>query len=574
MRFGLVFSSFVSLVLTLFFSLDSISQTKSIIVPEDKYFVDNQNKIILCTEKISNLGNIDDAADIIMQFDRNYKLKGSSRLLSYSRSYDLQVVEGDFEDFKLFFTQLPVFSISTESEIVDDPKVSAYLTYSDNTGIVLSSNIGIEYRGGWSQNFPKKSLDLEFWEDETGEKTIDVKFGNLRRDDDWILDALYNEPLRINSYTAHKLWLEIHTLYYAGKAPKAKAGADVSYVELFLNGQYQGIYMLSEQVDRKQLDLKKTDGITIEGELIKGIETSAASTFIRVYPFDNKSDIWDGLEMKYPDEFINWTNIYSFVDYVVYSPDEEFKNGIFNYFDIGNAIDYFIFMNVLGASDNTGKNIYICRYKSGEPYFYTPWDLDGTYGTMWDGTRHYLTTFELTNGLYDRLFRLNPNQFVEKLLSRWDELRASKLSYISLTEGLDKNYNVLKSNNIYERESMIWKDYRFSINDSTFMKSWIAARLEFFDEYLHRLGDANETSKMNSYADVAVYPTPVSDFLTIDFKGVDGTEYSMINLQGVVQKKGELYAGKNKLEISNFEDGIYLLVIGNTIQKISIVKKL
>ncbi len=558
--------------MTLLSSLNSFSQIKNIIVPEGKYFIDSFNKIILCTEKISSFGGIDEAEEINIVFDKNYKIKGSPNFFSYSESYDLVVADNEQNQFKLFFTQLPVFSIHTKGEVVDDPKVGGYLTYSDSTGILLTSDIGIELRGNWSQTLPKKSYDLEFWADATGEESIDAKFGNLRSDDDWVLDALYNEPLRINSYTAHKLWLDIHTLYYAGKAPKAKAGADVSYSEVFLNGYYQGIYMLSEQVDRKQLDLKKTNGANVEGELIKGDDWGDAASFIKANPYDNDSLTWDGFEMKYPDEFISWNNIHAFVDFVVNSSDEEFKRDIFNRFAIDNAIDYFIFMNVLGASDNTGKNIFICKYKAGEPYFYTPWDLDGTYGTLWDGTRQYTATFELTNGLYQRLFELNPNQFVEKLTSRWTDLRMSKFSNASLAEGLDKSYNLLKSNNIYEREEIVWKEYKFSINDSTFIKSWIDERLQFMDGYVSELPDAIETSIKNSSIVNTIYPIPASDFITVDFKGADGTEFSIINLQGVVQKNGQLNAGKNLFETGNFENGIYFVVIGNSFQKISIMR--
>ena len=98
---------------------------------------------------------------------------------------------------------------------------------------------------------------MEFWNDTLGAVTSDVSFGELRTDDDWILDALYNEPLRLRSYVANKLWLSIHqNPYYIDERPNAKSAADVMYVEVFLNGNYNGIYNLSEQVDKKQLKLK------------------------------------------------------------------------------------------------------------------------------------------------------------------------------------------------------------------------------------------------------------------------------------------------------------------------------
>ena len=86
------------------------------------------------------------------------------------------------------------------------------LVYTGTDGEIISSNIGIEIRGGFSQTYPKKTYDIEFWNDPSGNETIDVQFGDLREDDDWILDAMYNEPLRINSYISHKLWLNLNQL--------------------------------------------------------------------------------------------------------------------------------------------------------------------------------------------------------------------------------------------------------------------------------------------------------------------------------------------------------------------------
>jgi len=562
------YCTFIFLVSSIFgflFSSFCLAQIKTIEVPDGKYFVDRYNKIILCTEKIADLGGPTRMTEIVIKFDTIYNLPEGVQFFSYSESYDLQR-GGD--PFKLFFTKLPVFSITTSSDIVDDPKVPATLTYTDSSGLVLSSFIGIEYRGGWSQTLPKKNYDIEFWKDVTGRETVDVQFGNMRSDDDWILDALYNEPVRINSYTAHKLWLDVHTLYYANKSPKARSGADVAFAELFLNGQYQGIYMLSEQVDRKQLDLKKTT-TKVEGELIKGVEWGNASTFLKVNPYDNSSVLWDGLEMKYPDEVINWENIYSFVDFVVNSRNVEFKRSIHERFTIDNAIDYFLFMNLLGAADNTGKNIYMCKYKAGEPYFFVPWDLDGTYGTNWEGKRLYSHDFILSNRLFARLIKLNPGDFLQKAVSRWFELRGATFSNHSIAENLDRNYSLLRDNNVYAREMMVWANYTFSAGDLTFMKEWMDRRLEYLDDYFAGVLTSDDSEGTEA---VLIFPNPTSDFLIIDCDGDHDVPFSLGNLQGAVLKSGTFFGGRNFLNTYDLESGVYVLIVGDTFHKVSVVK--
>jgi spore coat protein H len=131
------------------------------------------------------------------------------------------------------------------------------LTYADTSNNFISSYIVIEIRGSYSQSFPKKSYDIEFRTDDSSGISQDVTLGNLRTDDDWELEALYNEPLRINNYISHKLWLNMYVPSYLNKEPDAKAGSDVNYSELFLNGRYNGIYLIMEPIDRKLLQLKK-----------------------------------------------------------------------------------------------------------------------------------------------------------------------------------------------------------------------------------------------------------------------------------------------------------------------------
>ena len=213
--------------------------------------------------------------------------------------------------------QIPSIHITTEQEIVDEPKVPALFTFTDTDGQSWTKDIGIEIRGGFSQVLPKKTYDIEFWDDPTGEESVDVTFGDLREDDDWVLDAMYNEPLRINSFITHKLWLEMNELYYRDLEPEAKSGADVMYVEVSVNGEYNGIYMLSEEIDRKQLKLRRNEGENILGELYKGYAWDDAVLYNNpdATP-NNASSTWSGFEYRYLslNIQISWK---THIDYIV-----------------------------------------------------------------------------------------------------------------------------------------------------------------------------------------------------------------------------------------------------------------
>ena len=260
-----------------------------------RFRVDTTNQLILCQTNIAQYATFGDSIQVrVVAGQDTCQLVEKQTGLTYRRAY--QVQKGD-SLYQLFFTQWPVISISSQDSIVDEPKVDAQFTYVTHER-VLTSKIGIEIRGGSSQYFPKKTFDIELRQDTLNEDSRDLQFGDLRDDDDWILDALYNEPVRIRSFMAHKLWLAMHQLTYQDEEPEAKAGADVMWVEVFLQDTYQGAYILSEQVDRKLLKLKKFKKGEIRGELFKTEHWSDAVLLRKAPSFDTTARDWGVL----PDE--------------------------------------------------------------------------------------------------------------------------------------------------------------------------------------------------------------------------------------------------------------------------------
>ena len=112
---------------------------------------------------------------------------------------------------------------------------------------------------------------MNYGENETGEETNSLPLLNMRDDDDWLLFGLYNEPLRIRNVMNHQLWQDIHTPYYIDEEEDAMAGIKTQYIELAVNNEYMGIYALCEQMDRKQLQLKKYKHIPLEVNYIKAL---------------------------------------------------------------------------------------------------------------------------------------------------------------------------------------------------------------------------------------------------------------------------------------------------------------
>ncbi|MBT8183413.1 MAG: CotH kinase family protein, partial [Eudoraea sp.] len=334
-----------------------------------------------------------------------------------------------------------------------------------------------------------KSYDLEFWTDSLSRNSKDLKFKGLRNDDDWILDGIYNEPLRLRSYFALKLWHSIHKPHYQLNEPKAKSTIDLVFAEVFKNSQYRGVYTFSESVDAKLLKLKENNDKQINGELFKASSYEGAPAFKKAPEYNNVFPHWAGFEMEYPieDYRSHWDDLARLVNLVVNGSDEEFELKIGKVVNIENAIDYYLFVNLLRATDNLGKNYYIAKYDSQQPYFFIPWDLDGVMGIIQDGKRIATTDDILSNGLFDRLLKINPDGYKEQLKSRWNALRKEDFSNSSLFGSIDKIYNKFDSKNIYNRERQVWPNQLPKEAHYEYLKNWLTNRLIYLDTHFEKL---------------------------------------------------------------------------------------
>ena len=532
----------------------------------ERFQIDEQRALIVCHMDLT-------ATDDLRVFDPITLVVGSRTFtfaytplppLTYTTSYAVSDEQGNA--YSLYFTRLPLLTINAAAPIVDEPKTPVNFTYADHEQI-LTTAAGAELRGYYSLTLPKKTYDLELWEDETGEETRKVKLGHLRKDDDWILDGLYNEPLRIRSYVTTKLWLDLHRAYYLEEEPDAKTGVDVMDVELFLNGSYQGLYNLSEQLDRKQLQLKDYDG-EMRGELFKAGYWDDVSTFDALYDYDNDERTWGGYEFKYPkaSETTDWGPLYDWKDFILHSSDSLFAAEVWQRVEPTNFLDYYIFLQYILATDNIRKNFYIARYDQGEPYLLLPWDLDGCFGNNWDGTNLPDTATILSNNLMDRILANDPDQFWETAAAQYAAYRENLLHPDSLISKIERRFDRLTEERIYARESLVFGNYDFQATDLVYLTDWITSRTAFLDDYFSYVAPPppppTHTRNISDQNALRVYPNPARDRLYVELPELQaGASYRLHGPSGQLVGTGTLSAGW--LPVANLPAGVYLLSIGS-----------
>lgn len=429
----------------------------------------------------------------------------------------------------LNMTFLPVVEVSAK-KCNTDSYVMGRLRVTDpnEDGYDTVMNAGFRYRGASSTMYPKKSFAVKLYDAEGN--SLDHEFFGLRNDNNWILDAMYIDGACMRNRVSTDLWNDFATLPYHrrnGWEKKAKTGTRGRFVEVFLNGRYHGLYCMTEKMDRKQLRLKKSVdakpatetteavGDTIHGSLYKSSQwsyevfmghdlgsTSYPGHSPRGYNNNLKQETWASYEIKYPDwekQKIDWGPLWNAVNFVATTDDYVFDEEVKNYFDYPVVRDYFLFIELMLATDNHGKNMFFFNYdqkaqKCAKMIGITPWDLDGTWGIRWDGSKSYtkaaqnftqfITQYEHgTHTLFYRLFHSSKWNWFNDLKTRYAELRTKQFSEESLTNRFLDYGNLFRESGADVREQNRWNGYHTDIlGDVDYIKQWIADRLEFLDK--------------------------------------------------------------------------------------------
>ena len=127
-------------------------------------------------------------------------------------------------------------------------------TFSDYHG-----NITIESRGNSSQGQPKKPYRFETVTAE-GEND-NVSLLGLPEENDWVLYAPWSDKSLIRNVLTYQLSRELG--HYASRT---------RYCELYLNEEYQGVYVLVEKIkrDANRVDISKLTFDEIDGDDLTG----------------------------------------------------------------------------------------------------------------------------------------------------------------------------------------------------------------------------------------------------------------------------------------------------------------
>ncbi|NVM37659.1 MAG: CotH kinase family protein [Candidatus Lokiarchaeota archaeon] len=374
-------------------------------------------------------------------------------------------------------SQLPNIYIRCNQAINSENYIPSVIEL--NECIFLSN---IKYRGKISVTFPKKGYRLEL----KGRHSL----LGMRIDDDWQLIANYLDHTRMRTKLAFDLWRALLPSNPTAILPES------IFLKLFINNEFQGLYLLSERTDRRLFGLNDSQN-NLNTSLLLQVPGHH-------YNFEELVH-W---EQDYPNEedgiYIADQIIEDLIFFMKNTSNEEFFNvitGIFSKFDKKNLIDFYLFNFFIHHKNFWSNNYYLVRNSMPSKFFLIPWDFDGSFGQM--GWKKYNSNstvyFGGRNLLYKRLF--HNKEFMQEVKTRWAELRADLWTKEYIFGIISKIYNQIQE--ILEIELEMWKpitvegyispewpdecfysNEEFDLNEAIqFLYNWTEERLQFCDLY-------------------------------------------------------------------------------------------
>ncbi len=504
-------------------------------------------------------------------------------------------------------SNLPIVVINTNGkQIVDEPKVMVDMKIIYNgpgkmnlltdTKYDYVGKIGIELRGSTSQDlFPKKPYGFEIW-DNAG-KSVNVSVLGLPAESDWIFYPSYNDKTLMHNVFVMKMARDMGGMY----------SSRTQYVEMVLDNQYMGVYVLMEKVKRDasrvnvtKMAVKDVTGDAVTGGYIFKIDKTTGSDkegwASKVAPSAGNGKInylYD--TPKVADLVLEQRNyLRAYVDSaeaaLVGNNFQDKTNGFRRFYDAESFAKMFLINEVTRNVDGYRISTFFNKdraSKGGKIKAGPPWDYDIALGNA-----DYCDGFKTTGWAYqfgkvcpDDFWQvpvlwqrmLSDTAYVTSLRREYLRLRSGVWSTPKLQANIDsvaallsdaQTRNFVKwpvlGQKIWPNPSPVPATYPAEI---AAFKTWVGARMVWLDQNMPGAVLGTETPAEQSVMLVEASPNPVSETLRVRIKSPANTDsfVEVVSSQGQIMNTQfvELRAGENTVEMpaTAWPIGVYALRI-------------
>jgi subtilisin-like proprotein convertase family protein len=450
-------------------------------------------------------------------------------------------------------SNLPIVFINTGGQIITEVEKPVDISITDNgasrNNVTDPANnffgkTNIKIRGSSSKIFEKKSYKLDLI-GASGE-VINAGLLGMPPESDWVLTASYTDKTFIRNTLTTELFRQMG--HYASRS---------RYVELILNNEYQGIYILCEKPKRSEnrIDISKMEPMDnvfpyITGGYIVQIDRTDEPGWFSLYPGVTSNNAKFYYQYNYPkpdiisqaqknyiksvlDSFETVMNGPSFADPVT---------GYKKFIDEQSFLDILIINELSKNPDGYKFSTYLFKdnwYEGGKIHAGPVWDYD----LGWHNCNYGIAAMQQW-WQYDQpdvtspmptwwLKFMQDNEFKNKLFCRWHTLRMGAFSnsainaYIDkcaneLNEAQDRNFKQFPILNAYiypNTPEQVGTNYWGMVDD---MKKWIAGRLTWLDQNVPGYCNNVSLAEISDESVILAYPNPFAESVFIEHSGNQG----------------------------------------------------
>lgn len=485
----------------------------ALIFDEETLFYDNKNKTFYYSLVEGNSEAYDpkvelrsSKTDIQIAFLGN---RISADTIKNNQTIDFLVYTDElYCTYHLKCTTLPMMNITcheaiSPEEIADMPVPMSITVFDNQLGaanrLVLSDGL-IRIRGGSTRGYLKKGYDVSLTQESTGNhlRKNDRSLLGMRQDDDWVLYAAYNDPEKIRNVFSCSLWKDSCA---RDNAWGIDTGVEYRYLELFMNGEYWGLYALGYTIDQKQMQINAKNGREALYKVITWADQDqinvAGGNGFEIRGMNGDINDWSHLLLEYYEHLS------------AYAHDN--KN-LYAGIDVDNAIDLYLFLNLIQGFDHTRvnliKNLYVAVRQEEDGQLmalYAPWDMDISWGNQWDGGARLFTVpygvsadvnCVMESGYLNQLIINKDAEIWQKIFDKYWRLRAAAWSEETINAILDEYEADLFHSGAYLREQERWPDglYADASDALHSFRSYVSERLHECDAYYERLSELCDES--------------------------------------------------------------------------------
>ena len=418
------------------------------------------SRILLCVLMITVLCGISVVGNSVVKSENKSKEKKRTAITKEEMKEWAAPDEENLESYDLgkFSTKLPVVYMNTKGQqVLKENAIWGNIALLDGNGeerSVFSTpnsiyRATIKYRGASSYSkFDKKQYRIKFYKNKK-DSAKEVSLAGMGANSEWVLNGPYLDKTLIRNKLVYDLARELN-----GWAP------DTRFVELFVDGEYQGVYLAVEPVTNGESRLRLAEFGLLSGETAYIVNRDRIDTGSEEIDTWGKTNgyTYNALYIRYPSknkitekqkEYIQ-KDISEFEQALYGKNFSDKRIGYQAYIDMDNWVDYFIINEFAMNYDAGNLSTYLYKELDGKLQL-AVWDFNNGFDNyQWFRTEtDVLHTVE--NSWFERLWQ--DETFRERVCERYVQLRKTTLSdeHIAekiasyqeeLGEAVDRNFKV------------------------------------------------------------------------------------------------------------------------------------